>query len=209
MKRVLLLPLALAGIQFGAAEELNSSVIHNYRYIGVGYDYFYSDQMQLPDGHGIFAFGSYEYENFLFGIGGGNVRGENRAVEVETWDVYGEVGYVFRFFKNQLNLIPSFGIGYSESRQTLHVPFFPFVLEFDSDATGIAPGLTASYAFNHQVSVNAGYSYGYDLDAHDGAHTFSVGAACAVTREIGLGVGVHFEAEEGFTGLSTGISFHF
>lgn len=209
MKRALLLLLAVAGTQFGTAEELDSNVIHHYRYVGVGYNYFYSDQMQLPDGHGISAFGTYEFENFLFGVGGGKVQGENRNVELETWDVQGNVGYVIRLLENHLNLIPSFGIGYSETTETLNLPFFPFVVEFGAESTGIVPGLAVSYAFNQYLSLNAGYSYGYDLDAHDGAHGLSVGAECALTKKVGLGVGAHFDPEEGFMGLNAGLSFHF
>lgn len=209
MKRVLLLSLTVAGSQFGTAEEINSRVIHNYRYVGIGYDYFHIDQSQMPDGHGISATASYEYQNFLFGLGGGMVRGDNRTIELKTWSIYGNVGYAFRLFENHLNIIPSFGYGYSESTETLTLPFFPVGLEFNSHSSTIAPGLTASYACNNYLSLNAGYSYGYNLDAHDGAHGFSVGADCAVTKEIGLGVGVHFDTEEGFTGLSAGISYHF
>lgn len=77
------------------------------------------------------------------------------------------------------------------------------------DSATISPGISLSYAFNNYFSVNAGYRYGYDLDTEDDGHGFSVGAECAVTDSVGMGASVHFNEEEGFTGVSAGISFHF
>lgn len=110
MNRALLFSLTMAGVSSLAAQEINSSVIHNYKYVEVGYDYVYGDQG--PDGHGSSAFASYELNNFLFGIGGGYLQAGDNP-EFETWGVGGVIGYVFRLQENHINIIPSFGVGYS------------------------------------------------------------------------------------------------
>lgn len=209
MKRALLLTLALAGTQLGAEAEINSDVIHNYRYVGLNFEYVHVDSNIFPDSYGVSSFASYELKSILFGIGGGYLQGNDNNIEVENWWVQGNLGYVFRFFENHLNLIPSLGLGYAETSQTFQVPFFPFVMNFDADATLLAPGLTVSYAFNNYLSLNAGYGYGYDLDTEDDSHGFSVGAVWALTNEVGLGIGASFDSEVGFTGLSAGLSYHF
>ena len=198
--RVLLLLLTMTGISSLSAEEIDSKVIHQYKYVAVNYEYV--DGQGGPDGHGGSGFVSYEFKNVLFGVGGGYVQaGDNPTAK--TWSINGQVGYVFRLLGNHINIIPSFGGGYAESK--VEFPFF----EVTQNSPFIAPGVSVSYAFNNYVSVNAGYTYGYNLDTEQDVNAFSVGAECAVTEVIGLGVSVAFDTEDGFTGVSAGVRFHF
>ncbi|HEX5222121.1 MAG TPA: outer membrane beta-barrel protein [Verrucomicrobiae bacterium] len=202
--RVLLLLSLTMGLSSLAAEEIDSKVIHQYKYVAVNYDYV--DGQGGPDGHGGSGFVSYEFKNFLFGVGGGYVQAGDNP-QLSTWTVNGQVGYVFRLLENHINIIPSFGGGYAESTFSFNLPGFEF--ESTADSPFIAPGVSASYAFNNYVSVNAGYTYGYNLDTEEDVNAFSVGAECAVTEAIGLGVSVAIDTENGFTGVSAGVRFHF
>jgi len=204
MNRVLLLSLTMAGLSTLTAEEINSKVIHQYKYVGVNYDYV--DGQGGPDGHGGSGFVSYEFKNFLIGLGGGYVQAGDNP-QFSAWTVNGQVGYVFRLLENHINIIPSFGGGYAESTVSFDFPGFEF--ESTADSTIISPGVSLSYAFNNYVSVNAGYRYGYNLETEEDVNAFSVGAECAVTEVIGLGVSVAFNTDDGFTGVSAGVRFHF
>jgi hypothetical protein len=103
-----------------------------------------------------------------------------------------------------VNVIPHFGIGYSEV--TVEVPGFGSRTE---DSTSISPGLTLSYAFNNRVSVHGGYNYNRDLEEDLHGHTFSVGTRVALTDRIGLNLSATFAEDSGFSGVASTLSFHF
>jgi hypothetical protein len=205
MKSILTVVLTLAGGYSAIAQEINSGVIHNYNFVGVSYDYVYGDN--ASDLHGGSGVVSYDLNNFLVAVGGGYQQGGGNP-EIETWSGFGSIGYVLRLQENHINVIPSFGIGYSKSTATFQFPPF-FSFKSTVESTAISPGLFGSYAFNNWFSVNAGYAYGYDVETSDDAHGFFGGAECALTEQVGVGISARFSEGQGFTGVSTGVHFHF
>lgn len=206
MKKLLILTMALAGTHQLFAAEIDSHVIHDYSFIGLGYQYGYGDGG--PDTHGGNAVVSYDLHNFLFSLSGGYSEAGGNP-DFDTWSVSGALGYVFRLQENHINIIPNFGIGYSRTRSSFRIPFYPFVFNNNIDTTAIAPGISLSYAFNNRLSLNVGYAYGYDLNTHDDAHSYFVGGEIAVTDRIGMEVSAHFVDHQGFAGAGAGVSFHF
>lgn len=201
MKRTLwLTTLALLSTLNLRAEPIDSKVIHNYTFIGAGYQYAEGDNG--PDGHGGGGVISYDYNNFLFSLGGGYLTAGD-SPKFEVMSVSGSVGYVFRLQENHLNIVPHFGLGFSENQIT----FGPF--SSDSDTTALLPGISLSYAFNDRFSVNASYGYSYDIDRDTDGNSVSLGAELAVTENVGVDISAHFVEEQGFTGATAGISFHF
>jgi hypothetical protein len=136
--------------------------------------------------------------NWLFGINGGYFVAESLD-DVHVWSISGAVGYAIRLMENHVNIIPSFSGGYSELS-------FPFGSD---SSTSISPGIQVSYAFNNKLSVNAGYSYLYDVDSEADAHGFSVGSVVAVAEHVGVHVAATFTESDGFSGISAGVAFHF
>ena len=115
------------------------------------------------------------------------------------WTVGAGVGYVFRLEENHVNIIPRFGVSYSEA----DVP------GGSASATTIQPGILLSYAFNNTLSVNGGYTYGRDVDSSADVHGFSVGSQVALSKRLGLNLNVLFTDENGFSGASAGFTYHF
>jgi opacity protein-like surface antigen len=183
------------------AEPIDSKVIHNYNQFGVGYNYVDGDGV---DGHGVIGNVSMELGNFLLG-GSGNYIWFDEA-DAESWSAGGFAGYIFRLMDNHINIIPRVGVSYNE----LSVDFGPFggaVANFVS----IEPGITLSYAINNRISLNGGYTYIQDLDddVDVEAHTFSVGTRLAIAKNLGLNLDALFEEDQGFSGATAILSWHF
>lgn len=196
MKRVLILILAIAAAPQLRAEEINSSVIHNYNYVSAGYQYLRGDGG--PDAHGGTVSGSVDLDNFLVGASAGYARTTD-SPRADLWAISGAVGYVFRLEQNQFNIIPQVALSYNRAE-------FP---GGSADATLFAPGISVSYALNNRASVAAGYTYGYNFDSEDSSHSLSIGGQYALTERVGLSVVAVFMEGHGFSALGVDLSYHF
>jgi len=192
-----------------AAEPIDSKVIHNYNQFGVGYNYVENDDL---DGHGIVGSASVELNNFLIG-GGGNYIWFNEPdgfddVDAQAWSVGAFAGYILRLMENHINIIPRVGVSYNE----FSVDFGPFG-DADGDVVTIEPGITLSYAINNHISLNGGYTYIGEITSDDiafeSAHTFSVGTRFAIAENLGLNLNALFAEEQGFSGATAILSWHF
>ena len=189
------------------AAPIESTVIHNYTYFGVGYNYVDADG---SDGHGVVGTVSMDLNNFLIG-GGANYTWFNGIddfdeFDVESWSAGGFAGYVVRLMENHINIIPRVGVSYNEASADFG-PFGSDVANFVS----IEPGITLSYAINNHISLNGGYTYVQDLDDDIDveAHTFSVGTRIALAERLGLNLNGHFAEEQGFTGVTAIFTWHY
>jgi long-subunit fatty acid transport protein len=78
------------------------------------------------------------------------------------------------------------------------------------DTTTVLPGITLSYAFNSKFSINGGYKYGFEVDGEDvEAHMASVGAVYALTEQVEVNGTAYFVEEQGFSGVTAGVAYHF
>lgn len=196
-----LLSVAVCGLM---ADEIDSKVIHNYKYIGAGYGYLHDIGDSDVNAHGAVGEFSFEEHNFLFGVSGGYFWAEDTgSTDINLWNVTPSIGYVVRLMENHLNIIPSVAGSYN-------------TVEFDSsfgsdsdDSWSILPGIGLSYAINNQIALNAGYTYGYNFDSEDDDHLFGVGAKVAVAEQVGLAVNATFSKEFGFSGVTGMVEFHF
>lgn len=181
--------------------QIDSRVIHNYNEFGVGYQYVDADG---ADGHGVTGGGSVDINNILLG-GAANYVWFDDA-DAEAWSVGAFAGYVVRLMDNHLNIIPRVGVSYNE----ISVDFGGGGSAVEN-FVGIAPGITGSYAINNQISVNGGYTYTQDIDddVDVEAHGFSVGTRVAIAESLGLNLNAFFVEDEGFTGVSAILSWHF
>jgi len=180
------------------ADAIDSKVIHNYTEVGVGYRYVDLDDL---DGHGVVGGGSIDLNNFLLGVSASYTwLDEGNA---EAWRTGAFAGYVVRLMENHFNIIPRIGVSYNEvSVDDGGVENF----------VGLEPGITISYAINNRVSVHGAYTFVGDIDVFDvgtAAHESSIGTRIAVADQLGLTLNGHFLDEEGFTGVSAILSWHF
>jgi hypothetical protein len=184
------------------AEPIDSPVIHNYNQFGVGYNYAHADDV---DGHGVIGTVSVDLSNFLLGASGTYVWYDE--FDAESWSAGGFAGYVLRLMENHINIIPRVGIAYNE----ISTDAGPF--EFVENVVTLEPGVTLSYAINNRISLNGGYTYVQDIESDDlsfeAAHTFSVGTSIALTERLGLNLNALFEEEQGFSGATAILSWHF
>jgi hypothetical protein len=182
------------------AEPINSPVIHNYNQFGVGYEYVDADGV---DGHGVVGTFSADLGNFLLGAGGDYIWYDE--FDAESWRATALAGYIVRLMENHINIIPRVGVAYNEL--SIDAGPFGFVQNFVS----IEPGITLSYAINNRISLNGGYTYVQDIDDDIDveAHTFSLGGTVALAERLGLNVNGLFEEDEGFTGVTAILSWHF
>jgi hypothetical protein len=195
MKRVIIIASALlCGHSLIAAEGINSRVIHDYTEFGVAYGYL--DDLAGGNGHGILAHTSVDMNNLLFSVNGNYFWGEE---DVDVWSAGGAIGYVFRPMRNHINIIPQFGMGYSQA----------IFDSFEDGSTTISPGITVSYAFNNRLSVNANYTYVRGIDDEFDVHGYGGGARFAVTERLGIDAGANFAESQGFVGAFAGVSWHF
>ena len=202
MKTFIYTPMGLlcASILVGA-EPIDTKVIHNYNQFGVGYNYVDGDDI---DGHGVIGSASVDLNNFLLGAGGNYIWFDE--ADAESWSAGGFAGYILRLMENHINIIPRVGVSYNE----LTVDFGPFG-DADVDFVAIEPGITLSYAINNHISLNGGYTYIQDIDGDVDveAHTFSVGTRVAIAENLGLNLNALFEEEQGFSGATAILSWHF
>lgn len=182
-----------------AAEPIDSPVIHNYDQFGVGYNYVELDDV---DGHGVIGTLSMDLNNFLIG-GGANYIWFDDA---ESWTAGGFAGYILRLMENHINIIPRVGVSYNEV--SVDVGLFGSAI---ANFVSIEPGITLSYAINNQISLNGGYTYIQDLDDDLDVerHTFSLGTRLALAERLGLNLNALFEEEQGFSGATAILSWHF
>lgn len=201
---------------FAQSDNLDSRVIHHYSQAGIGYAYLHDIESLDINAHGVLAGASYETGKFVVGIGGGYFVGDERVVQAspdgsafhrvdaEGWNVTGNAGYVFRFMGNHLNVVPNVGLSYTQ-----------LILDGwwgndTPDTTTVTPGLNLSYALNNKLSINGGYSYGFEIDGMETElHLIGLGATYAVTERIGVSANGYFAEEQGFTGLAVGVAWHF
>jgi hypothetical protein len=74
----------------------------------------------------------------------------------------------------------------------------------------VLPGLNLSYALNNKLSIDGSYSYGFEIDGVETElHLLGLGATYAVTERIGVSAKGYFAEEQGFTGLTAGVAWHF
>ncbi len=198
MKTIVGITLGLVCAQQLMGEEIHSKVIHQDTYIGAGYEYFHDIGNSGAKAHGVFGAGSYDYHNVLFGVSGGYAWGDE---DVDFWRAGGSLAYVVRLMENHVNIVPRVGIFYNE-----------VLFNGNSDnVTTINPGITLSYAFNNQLSINGGYTYGHDIDFDNEGdqHTFSAGSRLAIAENVGLDVRADFIEGFGFSVISAMLQFHF
>jgi len=187
------------------AEPIDSPVIHNYNQVGVGYNYVDADG---TDGHGVVGTFSVDRSNFLLGAGGNYVWYDE--FDAESWSATAFAGYIVRLMENHINIIPRVGVAYNELSSGAGRGFVENVVTLE-------PGVTLSYAINNRISLNGGYTYVQDIEDDDddlfpdfeAAHTFSLGGSLAIAERIGLNVNALFEEDEGFTGATAILSWHF
>ncbi len=185
------------------AAPIDSKVIHNYNQFGVGYNYVHGDDDL--DGHGVVGSVSMEVGNFLIGAGGNYIWFDE--FDAESWSAGGFAGYILRLMENHINIIPRVGISYNE----VSVDLGPF--DADGNVVTLEPGITLSYAINNHISLNGGYTYVADIESDDlefdTAHTFSVGTRIAIAENLGLNLDALFADEQGFSGATAILSWHF
>src|SRR5688572_20449413 len=176
----------LSVASLGLAAEIDSGVIHNYDYFGVGYGYLHKIAEEATgdvNAHGGVAGFSFEENNFLLTANGGYFWGDNDDVaDIETWNVNASIGYVIRLAENRVNIIPSFGGAYSE----VDVEAGPFFGSFTEDSWSIIPSIGVSFALNNRIALNGGYTYLYNFEAEDESHLFNAGAKFALLHQVGL-----------------------
>lgn len=187
------------------AAEIDSRVIHNYDFLGIGYSYL-NDIAELDlEGHGPVGVFSIEENGFLFDLSGGYFWVEDvGSTEINLWEVTASVGYVLRLAENHFNIIPRFGGSYSGIQ--LDDDFFG---EADEETWSILPGVGLSYALNNRLAINGGYTYAYNFDSEDERHLFNAGAKFAILEQVGLTVNAQFADSAGWTGIVGGIEFHY
>src|SRR5688572_17147226 len=195
------LGLLCAGVLVAA--PIDSKVIHNYNQFGIGYKYV--DAGDDVTGHGVNGTVSVDLSNFLLGAGGNYVWYDE--FDAESWSAGGFAGYVLRLMENHINIIPRVGIAYNE----ISTDAGPF--GFVENVVTLEPGITLSYAINNRISLNGGYTYVQDIESDDlsfdAAHTFSVGTSIALVERLGLNLNALFEEEQGFSGVTAILSWHF
>lgn len=197
-----MLSLAVGGI---AAEAIDSRVIHNYNYIGLGYGYLHDVGDSDVNGHGAVAEFSFEQDNFLLGVSGGYFwLTDTGDTDINLWNVTPSIGYVVRLLDNHVNIIPRVAGSYGGIQ--VDDPVFGD----DSDESwSILPGIGLSYAINNQFAINGGYTYAYNFDAEDEDHLFNVGGKVAILEQVGLSVNAQFSKEFGFSGITGMVEFHY
>ena len=198
MKKLIYTAAGLLCASVLVAEPIDSRVIHNYNQFGVGYNYVEADEVE---GHGVVGGFTMDLSNFLLGASANYVWFD----DAEAWSAGGLAGYIVRLMDNHINIIPRVGVSYNE----LSFDVGPF--DAEADYVSIEPGITLSYAINNHISLNGGYTYIQDIDGDVDveAHTFSLGTRIAIAENLGLNVDVHFEEEEGFSGVAAILSWHF
>ncbi|HTD88284.1 MAG TPA: outer membrane beta-barrel protein [Candidatus Binatia bacterium] len=196
--------LSLAAGGLGAA-EIDSKVIHNYNYFGLGYGYLHDIGDLDVDGHGPVGELSFEQNNFVLNVSGGYFWvTDTGSTDVNLWDVTASIGYVVRLMENHFNIIPRFGGAYSG----IQVDDSSFGNESD-ETWSILPGVGVSYAINNRFAINGGYTYAYNFDSEDEDHLFTAGAKFAILDQVGLSVNGNFSKEFGFTGITAMLEFHY
>ena len=185
------------------ADPIDSKVIHNYSQFGLGYNYVEADDV---NGHGVIGSVSVELSNFLIGAGGNYIWFDE--FDAEGWSAGGFAGYILRLMENHINIIPRVGLKYNE----VSVDLGPFE-DADTGVTTLEPGITLSYAINNHISLNGGYTYVGEISSDniqfDSVHTFSVGTRIAITENLGLNLDALFQEEQGFSGATAILSWHF
>ena len=194
-----MLSVAASGL---TAAEIDSKVIHNYNYLGVGYEYLNDIADSDIDAHGVVGEFSFEKANFLFRAGGGYFWAtDTGGADVDLWDVNASLGYVVRLVENHVNIIPRF-TGAADGVDVEGSLFADY-------SWSILPGIELSYAINNQFAINGGYTYAYNFDTEEEDHRFNVGGKVALLEQVGLAVNAQFSKEFGFSGITGMVEFHY
>ena len=184
------------------AAEVDSKVIHNYNYLGVGYGYLHDFADLDIEGHGAVGEFSFEEQNFVLNVSGGYFWMDDvGSSDVNLWNIDASIGYVFRLMQNHVNLIPRFGGSY--------VGIDVDGSSFDDETWSILPGVGLSFAINNRFAINGGYTYAYNFDSDDHAHLFNAGGKFALAEQIGLSVNAAFSDETGFSGITGILELHY
>jgi opacity protein-like surface antigen len=191
------------------AAEIDSGVIHNYRFIGAGYGYLHDFANADIDGHGVVGTLSFEEQGFVLDVGNGLLPSgyfwmDEEAVDVNIWNVTARLGYVIRLMENHLNIIPR--VGGSLTGIEIDDPFFG---DISDETWSIIPGIGVSYALTDRLAINGGYGWNYDFDAEESDHVVNAGARVAILEKVGLSVNAFFIEDFGFSGATATIDFHF
>jgi hypothetical protein len=195
--------LSMAACTF-AAEELNSRVIHDYNFFGVGYSYLHDFADLDINGHGPVGAFSFEEGNFVLGVSGGYFWLEDIGdTDVNLWDVTASLGYVVRLANNHINIIPRVGGQYAGIQ--LDNDFG----DAEDEAWSILPGVGLSFALCNWFAIDGGYTYAYNFDSEDEDHLFTAGGKVALGDRIGIGAHANFSKEFGFNGVTGLLEFHY
>jgi hypothetical protein len=205
-KGLIAISVALSVIGGGLmAAEIDSPVIHNYRYMAAGYGFLQDISDTGIDAHGVVGDFSYEEGGFLIGADGGYFWATDTGdADVNLWSVRPRIGYVARLLENHLNIIPNVAGEWSG----IEVDDSFFGSESD-DTWSIFPGIELSYAINNRFALNGGYAWGYNFDSEDSDHFFSAGGKFAILERVGLAAKAMFREDFGFTGVNATVEFHY
>jgi opacity protein-like surface antigen len=212
MKKGLVALVALASIlafPVMAAEEINSGVIHNYKFVGVGYGYLHDFANADVEGHGIVGTVSIEDQGFVLDVGSGLLPSgyfwmDEEAADINVWNVTARFGYVLRLLDNHLNIIPR--VGGSLTGIEIDDPVFG---DISDENWSIIPGVGASFAITDRFAINGGYGWNYNFDSEESDHVFNGGAKFALFEHLGLSVNAFFIEDFGFSGATATVDFHF
>ena len=187
------------------AAEIDSKVIHNYKYLSAGYGYLHDIADSDINAHGAVGEFSFEDHNFLIGFSGGYFWAENTgSTDVNLWNANASLGYVFRVMENHINIIPRIEGSYSGI--DIDDPTFGTA---DDQTWSILPGASLSFALCNWFAVHGGYTYAYNFDTEDEDHLLNAGAKFAIVDQIGLSVDAVFSKEFGFSGITGMLEFHY
>src|SRR5688572_5256788 len=135
------------------AAEIESGVIHNYKFIGLGYGYLHDIAEADVEGHGIVGTLSFEEQGFVLDVGSGLLPTgyfwvDEDAADINLWNVTARMGYVVRLMENHLNIIPR--VGGSLSGLEIDDPVFG---DISDETWSIIPGIGVSFALNDRLAL--------------------------------------------------------
>jgi hypothetical protein len=186
------------------AQEIDSGVIHNYRFLGVGYGYLHDIFNADVEGHGIVGTVSIEDQGFVLDVGNGLLPSgyfwvDEEAADINLWNVTARFGYVVRLMENRLNIIPRVG----GSLTGLEIE------DFSDETWSIIPGVGASFALTDRIAINGGYGWNYDFDTEEEDHVFNAGVKVAIFDKLGVSLNAFVIEDFGFSGATATLDLHF
>lgn len=205
MKSLLILSLGLLGCGCLLAQDTNSKVIHQYRYVNLSGGYV-PGHGDMPAFAGFELDGAFEYRNGLIWL------------DLESFSETGDatfganmnrtragLGYVIRRDQNRLNLLPCLGVSYLKITEDDLFGGETTLVK----TTAIEPSVTFSYACNHRFSLNIGYALDADVDSGATVSQFKAGAVFALSRRWGVRFSGTVATDRNYNRLFAGLEFHF